>query len=171
MGLIIFALSVLVKIYLSALDYMTIQSINKRCQPIFSQFETVLQTTCHLGRELWRLVGPWYCFALYLIWLVLLAFLCFHSLCWEPISRLVFPIIPLILATGWSSLHLLCGLFLRSYSLWFSTKKNGHLHLGLSCLLAERTRDPPVQPKGWASLQGVRLSMDGSGEMVERQRA
>ena len=31
MGLIMFALSALVKIYLSALDYMTIQSINKRC--------------------------------------------------------------------------------------------------------------------------------------------
>jgi len=127
-----FALSVLVKIYLSALDYMTIQSINKRCQPIFSQFEPVLQTTCHLGRELWRLVEPWYCFPLYLIWLVLLAFLGFHSLCWEPISRLVFPIIPLILATGWSSLHLLFGFFFGSYHFGLVLRKMAVFILALT---------------------------------------
>ena len=115
LGLIMFALSVLVKIYFSVLDYMTVQSINRRCQPIFSQLKTVLQASYHLGNDLWRLVGPWYCSPSYLIWLVLLVFFGFHSLCWEPINRLVFPIIPLILATGWSSLHLLFGLFFQSY--------------------------------------------------------
>ena len=66
------------------------------------------------------------------IWLVLLVFLGFHSLCWEPISRLVFPIIPLILATGWSSLHLLFGFFFGSYHFGLVLRKMAIFILALA---------------------------------------
>ena len=66
-----------------------------------------------INQDIKKILRAWHV-PKFLIVLCLLSVLYgFHAICWQPISRLAFPATPLVIATGWTSLYIFCGIVYR----------------------------------------------------------
>ena len=59
----------------------------------------------HEKRGIGRFLKPWHNRDLHILWLVSAFLITFLAVCWSPISRLVFPVVVIIMAIGWTTYH------------------------------------------------------------------
>ena len=81
----------------------------------------------HEKRRIGRFLKPWHNRDLHILWLVSAFLITFLAVCWSPIQRLVFPVVVIIMAIGWTTYHA------AAKQLFAKTK---HPQIMTSCLIA-----------------------------------
>ncbi len=84
----------------------------------------------HEIRGTGRFLKTWHNRDLHILWLVSAFLITFLAVCWSPISRLVFPVVVIIMAIGWTSYHTAAKQIFA---------KSKHSQIMTSCLIAALT--------------------------------
>jgi len=72
-----------------------------------------IETSKRINQDINKILRVWHIPQFLIVWCLLLFLHGFHAICWRPISRLAFPAMPLVIATGWTSLYIFFGIVYR----------------------------------------------------------
>ena len=72
-----------------------------------------IETSKRINQDINKILRVWHVPQFLIVWCLLLFLHGFHAICWQPISRLAFPAMPLVIATGWTSLYIFFGIVYR----------------------------------------------------------
>ncbi|HIO48346.1 TPA: phospholipid carrier-dependent glycosyltransferase [Candidatus Poribacteria bacterium] len=112
-GLILFVISYIYQLNVK-LILVLYPKVMKRIGPDKSSWVLKgIETSKRINQDINKILRVWHIPQFLIVWCLLLFLHGFHAICWRPISRLAFPAMPLVIATGWTSLYIFFGIVYR----------------------------------------------------------
>ncbi|HIA70451.1 TPA: phospholipid carrier-dependent glycosyltransferase [Candidatus Poribacteria bacterium] len=112
-GLILFVISYIYQLNVKSI-LVLYPKVMKRIGPDKSSWVLKgIETSKRINQDINKILRVWHIPQFLIVWCLLLFLHGFHAICWRPISRLAFPAMPLVIATGWTSLYIFFGIVYR----------------------------------------------------------
>ena len=112
-GLILFVISYIYQLNVKSI-LVLYPKVMKRIGPDKSSWVLKgIETFKRINQDINKILRVWHIPQFLIVWCLLLFLHGFHAICWRPISRLAFPAMPLVIATGWTSLYIFFGIVYR----------------------------------------------------------